>query len=106
MKTKTLFTFAALALTAGLFLAPMDADAGRFRGAGSGTGAYLVDTNGDGVPDSRPTKGTGMGANALNFVDTNGNGVCDTFEAGGQQLLDGSGAAAAARSGRGARGNR
>ncbi|PLX94675.1 MAG: hypothetical protein C0620_05550 [Desulfuromonas sp.] len=71
---------------------PYTADASsRFRGDNAGTGLYLIDTDGDGVGDTRPEPGTGMGANATNFVDADGDGVCDTYAAGGQQLLDGSG---------------
>lgn len=95
MKTcKNIVAVTGLALAIGVFLTPMSADAGRFRGAGGGSGAYLVDTNGDGIGDSRPTPGSGTGVNATAFVDANEDGVCDTMAAGGTQLLDGSGAMA------------
>lgn len=93
MKTcKNVVALTGLALAVGVFLTPMSADAGRFRGTGGGSGTYLVDTNGDGIGDSRPTPGTGAGANATAFVDANADGVCDTLAAGGTQQLDGSGA--------------
>jgi len=92
-----LMTLTGIALLAALVMAPVNADAGRFRGAGGGTGIHLIDTDGDGVGDTRPTPGTGMGANAVNFVDADGDGVCDTYAAGGQNLQDGSGAATGGR---------
>jgi hypothetical protein len=70
---------------------PSLATASRFRGANAGTGIYMVDTDGDGIGDTRPERGTGMGAGSANFVDLDNDGVCDTFAAGGEQLLDGSG---------------
>lgn len=70
---------------------PSLATASRFRGANAGTGTYMVDTDGDGIGDTRPERGTGMGAGAENFVDLDNDGVCDTYAAGGEQLLDGSG---------------
>ena len=92
MKTKYWMTAVSAALAIGMFLMPPSADAGRFRGANAGSGEYLIDTDGDGVGDERPTPGTGMGAGAAeNFVDADGNGICDTFEDGGQQLNDGTG---------------
>lgn len=92
-----------LALAVGIFLTPMNADAGRFRGASSGSGAYMVDTDGDGVVDSRPTAGTGAGANATAFVDADGDGICDTYAAGGVRLLDGTGAGSRGTNSRGNR---
>lgn len=102
--TRNILKLTITALAAAIFFAPMTADAGRFRGAGDGAGTYLIDTDGDGIGDTRPAPGSGMGRNAANFVDTDGNGLCDTYEAGGQQLLDGSGANASR--GRGYRGGR
>lgn len=71
---------------------PSFASASRFRGADIGGGAYLIDTTGDGVGDTRPQPGTGMGAGAAagNFVDADNDGICDTFAAGGKRVLDGS----------------
>jgi hypothetical protein len=69
---------------------PSLATASRFRGADAGTGIYMVDTDGDGIGDTRPERGTGMGAGAENFVDLDNDGVCDTYAEGGEQLLDGS----------------
>lgn len=97
MKAKTWITAVSATLAIGMFLMPQSADAGRFRGADAGSGAYLIDTDGDGVGDTRPTPGTGMGAGAENFVDLDGNGICDTYESGGLQVNDGSGSAAAAK---------
>nr|WP_320049284.1 hypothetical protein [uncultured Desulfuromonas sp.] len=86
---------------------PYTADASsRFRGESAGTGLYLVDTDGDGIGDTRPEPGTGIGANATEFVDADGDGICDTYAEGGEQLLDGSGAAEAAQSGMRMRGGR
>ncbi|MBN2644562.1 MAG: hypothetical protein JXR59_03690 [Desulfuromonadaceae bacterium] len=93
-----------------LLLCSLPAAASQFRGsnAGSGDCLYLIDTDGDGVVDSRPTPGTGLGANAANFVDADNDGICDTYAAGGDQLLlqDGSGALNAPRSMRRAGGTR
>lgn len=93
MKLSTALTkLSAAALVLALTSLPLTAEASsRFRGDGAGTGLYLVDTDGDGIGDTRPEPGTGMGANAGSFIDADDNGVCDTYEAGGQQLLDGSG---------------
>ncbi|MEA3466329.1 MAG: hypothetical protein U9R29_10060, partial [Thermodesulfobacteriota bacterium] len=84
--------FAAATLAIALCSLPGVAEASNFRDAGSGTCLNLIDTDGDGIGDTRPERGTGVGANATHFVDADDNGVCDTYEAGGQQLLDGSAA--------------
>lgn len=103
--SKNIVAVTGITLMVGMMLVPVGAEAGRFRGAGTGTGVHLLDTDGDGVGDTQPTPGSGMGVNAINFVDADGDGVCDTYAAGGQQLLDGSGAAAASGR-RGLRGRR
>lgn len=90
-KATTLTKFAAATLAITLCSLPAVADASRFRGADGGTCLNMIDTDGDGIGDTRPERGTGVGDNATNFVDTDNNGVCDTYEAGGQQLLNGSG---------------
>jgi len=77
---------------------PSLASASRFRGSNIGGGTYLIDTTGDGIGDTRPEPGTGMGAGAAtdNFVDADNDGIadawsgCDTFAEGGDRLLDGS----------------
>lgn len=101
--SKSMLKLTGLALAVGMFVAPMTADAGRFRGAGSGSGTYMIDTDGDGIGDTRPTPGTVTGANAANFVDADGDGICDTSATGGVPLLDGSGSQTKSR---GARANR
>lgn len=90
MKT-TLTKLAVATLTLALFALPAHVEASQFRGADGGTCLNMIDTNDDGIGDTRPEPGTGVGAAATNFVDSDDNGLCDTYEAGGQQLLDGSG---------------
>ena len=90
MKT-TLTKFAVVTLAIALFTLPAHVEASQFRGADGGTCLNMIDTDGDGIGDTRPEPGTGVGAAATNFVDADENGLCDTYEAGGQQLLDGSG---------------
>ncbi|MGD9848566.1 MAG: hypothetical protein AB7T15_05705 [Desulfuromonas sp.] len=100
---KRILSLMSLALVT-VLLSSLPALASQFRGSLGGSGLYLIDSDGDGIGDARPTPGTGQGVAATNFVDADNNGLCDTYEAGGQQLLDGSGAAAAlgqrARAGR------
>ena len=100
---KRILSLMSLALVT-VLLSSLPALASQFRGSLGGSGLYLIDSDGDGIGDARPTPGTGQGAAATNFIDADNNGLCDTYEAGGQQLLDGSGAAAAlgqrARAGR------
>ncbi len=79
----------------GLLVLPMNADAGRFRGAHGG-GANFVDADGNGVCDYYDTNRAGYtdaNGNGINdyyeaggagFVDANNNGVCDLFENGGR----------------------
>lgn len=91
MKKALLVKLCAATLVLACTSLPLSADASsRFRGSDAGTGLYLIDSDGDGIGDTRPEPGTGTGANAANFVDADNNGLCDTYEAGGQQLLDGS----------------
>ncbi len=80
-----------IALVAAIAI-PSFASASRLRGASIGGGTYLIDTDGDGIGDTRPEPGTGMGAGAAagNFIDADNDGVCDTFAEGGDRLLDGS----------------
>jgi len=91
MSKTTVIKFALALLTLTLCSVPTFSQASQFRGADGGTCLNLVDTDDDGIGDTRPERGTGVGANASNFVDADNDGVCDTFAAGGQQLLDGSG---------------
>lgn len=90
MKT-TLTKFAVATLAIALFTVPAHVEAAQFRGADGGTCLNMIDSDGDGIGDTRPQPGTGVGAAATNFVDADGNGLCDTYEAGGKQMLDGSG---------------
>ena len=92
MKKTTVIKFATATLAIALFSVPAISPASQFRGADGGTCLNMVDTDNDGIGDTRPERGTGAGANATNFVDTDNDGVCDTF-AEGAQALDGSGAA-------------
>lgn len=69
----------------------------------TGMGINMIDTDNDGIPDSRPVPGTGTGMNTVDFVDVDNDGVCDTYLEGASQLLDGSGAQMANRGIRGGR---
>jgi len=91
MSKTTIFKFALAVLTITLCTVPTFSQASQFRGADGGTCLNMIDTDGDGIGDTRPERGTGVGVNASNFVDADNDGVCDTYAAGGQQLLDGSG---------------
>ncbi|MDY0190852.1 MAG: hypothetical protein RBR22_08970 [Desulfuromonas sp.] len=91
MSKTTGIKFALALLTIAMCSAPTLSQASQFRGADGGTCLNMIDTDGDGIGDTRPERGTGSGTNAANFVDVDNDGVCDTYAAGGQQLLDGSG---------------
>lgn len=96
MKT-TLTKFAVATLAIALFTLPAHVEASQFRGADGGTCLNMIDTDGDGIGDTRPEPGTGVGAAASSFVDADADGVCDTYVEGGQQILDGSGSLDATR---------
>ena len=93
MKISKMMTMAGVGVLAiGLLVLPMNADAGRFRGAqggtGAGGGANFVDANGDGVCDYY---GTGVGGGGANFVDADGNGVCDYYDTNAAGYTDANG---------------
>lgn len=73
---RTAASIAFIAFAAFTFIAPAAAQTD----TRPAPGTFWVDTTGDGVADSRPTRGTGAGRNAgENFVDANGDGNCDNF---------------------------
>lgn len=96
MKT-TLTKFIVATLAIALFTLPAQIEASQFRGADGGTCLNMIDTDGDGIGDTRPEPGTGAGVASSNFVDADENGLCDTYEAGGEQMLDGTGSLDATR---------
>jgi len=94
----TVSKFIVATLAIALFTLPAHVEASQFRGADGGTCLNMIDTDGDGIGDARPEPGTGAGVASSNFVDADNNGLCDTYEAGGEQMLDGTGSLDATRS--------
>ena len=92
MKISKIFvTVTGLALAAVIALAPMTADASRFRGTSADVTAPVITMDGlgdgtgicDGTGDCDGTVGE-------DFIDEDGDGICDTFE-DRVRPLDGSG---------------
>ncbi len=86
MKISKMMTIVGIgSLAIGLLVLPMNADAGRFRGAhgggGAGGGANFVDSDGNCVCDYFDTNMSG-------YTDANGNGINDYYEAGGAGFVD------------------
>jgi len=110
MKAQKVGKLLAIALVVALASVPFIASAGQFRGAGAmqglGMGANLIDTDGDGIGDTRPVPGTGTGQNAEDFIDADEDGVCDFYIDGSSQLRDGSGENVGPHIGQGYRGGR